>query len=104
MARIARTAMRTLFAIMLTCLYAFQAHAQLDTNLTRQIHSWRKGNAVPARLLKFPDGKIDIIPGCGLRVIGSEVSDYISEIQDTDVLAAMMFHPRAEPVTFHAAA
>jgi len=55
-------------------------------------------------LLKFPDGKIDTIPGCGLRVIGSEVGDYISEIQDAELLAALMFDYRAQADTFHAAA
>jgi hypothetical protein len=70
----------------------------------RQMKTWRKGDAPPARLLKFPDGKIDTIPGCGLRVIGSEVGDYIGEIQDADLLAALMFDYRAQADTFHAAA
>jgi hypothetical protein len=69
----------------------------------RQIKTWRKGDAPPARLLKFPDGKIDTIPGCGLQVIGSEVSDYIGKIQDADLLAALMFDYRAQADTFHAA-
>lgn len=70
----------------------------------REMKTWHKGDAPPARLLKFPDGKIDTIPGCGLRVIGSEVGDYIWKIEDADLLAALMFHSRAEAETFHAAA
>jgi hypothetical protein len=96
--------MRALIIIALSCTVGLHAHAQLDTNLMRQMKTWRKGDAPPARLLKFPDGKIDTIPGCGLRVIGSEVSDYISEIQDADLLAALMFDYRAQTDTFHAAA
>jgi hypothetical protein len=96
--------MRALIIIALSCTVGLHAHAQLDTNLMRQMKTWRKGDAPPARLLKFPDGKIDTIPGCGLQVIGSEVSDYISEIQDADLLAALMFDYRAQADTFHAAA
>lgn len=102
LARIAY-AMRILLAIVLTCLCGCQSRAQVDTNLTRQIQSWRKGDAPPARLLRFPDGNIDTIPVCGLRAIGSEVDDYISEIQDADLLAALMFDYRSKPDTFHAA-
>jgi hypothetical protein len=95
--------MNTLFVIALSWWMGLQAHAQLETNLMRQMKAWRKGDAPPARLLKFPDGKIDTIPGCGLRVIGSEVGDYIGEIQDADLLAALMFDSRAQADTFHAA-
>lgn len=96
--------MKPLFIIALGCVLGFHAHAQMDTNLMREMKLWRKGDAPPARLLKFPDGKIDTIPGCGLRVIGSDVSDYISEIQDADLLAVLMFDYRAQADTFHAAA
>jgi len=96
--------MRTLIITALLCLAGLHTHAELDTNLTHQIKAWHKGDAPPARLLKFPDGKIDTMPACGLRVFGSEVSDYISEIQDADLLAALMFDYRAQADTFHAAA
>src|SRR6266576_7022227 len=99
-----RHTMKALSIIALVCTIGLHAHAQLDTNLTRQMKVWRKGDAPPARLLKFPDGKIDTIPGCGLRVIGSEVGGYITEIQDADLLAALMFDYRAQAETFHAAA
>jgi hypothetical protein len=95
--------MKTLVVIALTCLVGLQAHGQLDTNLMREIKSWRKGDVPPARLLKFPDGKIDAILGCGLRVIGSDVADYIWKIEDADLLAALMFDYRSEADTFHAA-
>jgi len=94
--------MRTI-AILLICLCGFQIHAELDTKLMRQINSWRKGDAAPARLLKFPEGKIDTIPECGLRAIGSEVVDYIREIQNADLLAALIFDTRAQVDTFRAA-
>ena len=96
--------MKTLTIIALSCVMGLLAHAQLETNLMRQMKSWRKGDAPPARLLKFPDGKIDSIPECGLRVMGSEVGDYIREIQDADLLAALIFDSRAQAETFHAAA
>ena len=96
--------MKTFIIIALSCVMGLHAHAQLDTNLMRQMKAWRKGDAPPARLLKFPDGKIDTMPGCGLRVIGSEVGDYITEIQDADLLAALMFDYRAQAETFHTAA
>jgi hypothetical protein len=87
--------MKTLVTI-LTCLVGFQVVAQLDASLIRDIKAWKQGDAPPARLLKFPEGKIDTIPECGLRVIGSHVGDYISQIQDPDLLAALIFNSRAE--------
>lgn len=79
------------------------ALAEFDTNLVREIKSWRKGDAPPARLLKFPDGKIDTIAECGLRVLGSAVRDYISQVQDADLLAALIFDHRSQTDTFRAA-
>jgi len=96
--------MKALIIIALSCTFGLHAHAQLDTKLTHQMKAWRKGDAPPARLLKFPDGKIDTIAGCGLRTIGSEVGDYIGEIENADLLAALMFDYRAQADTFHAAA
>lgn len=94
--------MRTLI-ITLSFLVGFHAFAELDTNLVREIKVWHKGETPPARLLKFPDGKIDTIPECGLRVIGSAVEDYISQIQDPDLLAALIFDYQSQANTFHAA-
>jgi hypothetical protein len=96
--------MKTFTIIILSWSVGFQALAQLDTNLMREIKSWRKGDVPPARLLKFPDGKIDVMPGCGMRVLGSDVDDYIREIEDADLLAALMFDYRAQTDVFHAAA
>jgi hypothetical protein len=96
--------MKALIIIALSCTMGLHAHAQLDTNLMRQMKAWRNGDVPPARLLKFPDGKIDTIPGGGLRAIGSEVGDYIWKIEDADLLAALMFDYRAQGDTFHAAA
>jgi len=81
----------------------FSALAQLETNLMSQIKAWRTGDTPPARLLKFPDGKIDTIAGCGLRTLGSDVGDYIGEIQNPDLLVALIFDDRAQSDTFHAA-
>lgn len=96
--------MRIRVIIALSCWMGLWAHAQLDTNLMLEIKSWRKGDMPPPRLLKFPDGKIDTIPGCGLRVIGSEVGDYVWKIEDADLLASLMFDYRSQADTFHAAA
>lgn len=93
---------RTLI-IILFCFVGFHAFAQLDTNLAREINTWRKGDAPPARLLKFPDGKIDMLFECGLKVSGSAVEDYIGEIQDSDLLAALIFDHRSQADTVHAA-
>lgn len=95
--------MKTLIIIALSCSLGFHALAQLDTKLVRDVKAWRTGAAPPARLLKFPDGKIDTIPERGLRVLGSEVGDYISQIQDADLLAALIFDSRAQTDTLHAA-
>ena len=94
--------MKTVTIIAMCLMLGLNAHAQLDTNLMRNITSWRKGDAPPPRLLKFPDGKVDTIPSCGMRSLGSEVSDYIGEIQNADLLAALLFDYRAEPDTFRA--
>jgi hypothetical protein len=89
--------------IIATCLIGSYAFADLDTDLLREIKGWHKGDAIPARLLKFPDGNIDKGFECGLRVLGSEVGDSISQIQDTDLLTALIFDYNAQPETFNAA-
>lgn len=66
----------------LICLVEFSTRAQIETNLLNEIKVWKKGEAPPSRLLKFPDGKIDLFPECGLGVIGSWVDYYIGQIND----------------------
>jgi hypothetical protein len=95
--------MKKLIIFALGCSLGFHAFAELDTNLVRSIKSWRKGDAPPACLLKFPNGKSEATPECGLPVIGSAVDDYVSHIQDTDLLAALVFDELAQSDTFHAA-
>ena len=95
--------MRIFTIIALVCFTGFLAVAQLDTNLVGQIKVWRKGTPPPARLLKFPDGKIEMSPGCGMRVWGSAVEDYISKLEDVDLLAALIFDFHSQSETFHAA-
>jgi hypothetical protein len=95
--------MRTFIILILAAWMGLHAHAQLDTNLIRDIKTWRKGETPPARLLKFPDGEIETMPSCGLRSLGSEVGDYIWEIRDADLLAALMFDYRSDAETFRAA-
>jgi hypothetical protein len=87
----------------LACLSGLHALADLDTSLLREIKSWHKGDAPPARLIRFPDGGIELLPECGLRALGSAVEDYVSEIRDVDLLATLIFDPRARPDTLHAA-
>jgi hypothetical protein len=96
-------AMKRLILVALGCSVGFHALAQLDTNLVRDIKAWRKGDAPPARLLRFPEGKLPTGLECGLRVLGSEVVDYISRIEDADLLAALIFDRRAQADTFRAA-
>ncbi len=72
-------------------------------SLVREITAWKKGSPPPPRLLKFPDGETDLIPVCGMRVWGSSVGDYISGIEDAELLAALIFHHRAQPDCFQAA-
>jgi hypothetical protein len=93
-----------IFIIIAICLIGSHAFAQLDTDLLREIKGWQKGDAPPARLLKFPDGDIDMVSECGLRVLGSEVEDFISQIQDKDLLTALIFDDHAQPETVNAAA
>lgn len=96
--------MKRLFLFLVPCVTAFPAFAQLDTALLRQTESWKSGETPPPRLLKFPDGKIDELPICGMRVIGSEVSDYITQIKNPELLAALLLDYRAQPDTVRAAA
>jgi hypothetical protein len=95
---IVRTLIITLF-----CYVGICAFAQMDTNLVREIKTWRRGDAPPAWLLKFPDGKIDLSVECGLRVSGSAVEDYILGIQNPDLLAALVFDRHSQAETVHAA-
>ena len=95
--------MKAFIIIALCCLVELRSLADLDTKLVREIKSWQKGDAPPARLLKFPDGKIDMVGECGLRVWGSAVDDYVSGIQNADLLVALIFDLRAQSDTFHAA-
>jgi len=95
--------MKTLVVAAFSLLVGLSAHAELDTNLLRDIKAWRKGDAPPARLLEFPDGKMDSTFECGLPVFGEEVDHYIWEIEDAELLATLMFDLRSETETFHAA-
>ena len=54
-------------------------------------------------LLKFPDGKIAELPICGLRATGSEVSDYITQLKNPNLLSALLLDSRAQPDTLRAA-
>ena len=87
---------KLIIASVLICLFGFSAHAQPEASLLNEIKVWKKGDAPPARLLKFPDGKIDLVPECGLSVLGSSVGYYIGQINDPDLLTALVFNPRAE--------
>jgi hypothetical protein len=91
-------------ALFLQFALAQVAWAQLDDRLLNQVKTWKTGDPPPARLLKFPDGKIDQMPVCGMRVLGSEVSDYILEVSDSELLGALLLDDRAEPDTLRAAA
>lgn len=96
--------MKLLLAAVTGCVIALPAFAQLDETLLRQAEAWKPGEAPPPRLLKFPDGKIDLVSACGLSVVGSEVSEYISRIKNPDLLTELLLHSRAEPATLRAAA
>jgi hypothetical protein len=95
--------MKTL-TITLSCLVGFSAFAELNKSLLREIGAWKAGQRPPARLLKFPDGKIDVIPECGLGAWGDSVSHYFVGITNADLLAAVMFDNQTEADSFHAAA
>jgi hypothetical protein len=77
--------------------------ADLDRAILQEIEAWKKGNPAPARLLKFPDGKIDP-PLCGLRVYGEAVEDYIGKIKNVDLLEAILVNPSATEQSSLAAA
>jgi hypothetical protein len=96
-------AMKTLI-ITLGCLVGFSAFAGLDKSLLREIGAWKSGQRPPARLLKFPDGKMDVIPMCGMGVWGDSVSHYFVGITNADLLAAVMFDNQTKDDSFHAAA
>ncbi|MBA4366008.1 MAG: hypothetical protein C0403_00005 [Desulfobacterium sp.] len=89
--------------ILSICLISSNTFADYDTSLIKEIKSWSKGDAIPKRLLKFPDGKIDTGFKCGMRVIGSEARDYIHEIDNEDLLTELIFDYRSQADTFHAA-
>jgi len=95
--------MKPFFLFLSGCVLALPAFAQLDAILLRQAKNWKSGETPPPRLLKFPDGKIDEFPDCGLRVIGSDVSDYISQLKNPELLAALLLDYRAQPETLRAA-
>jgi hypothetical protein len=76
--------------------------AGLDAGLVREIAGWKKGTPPPARLLRFPHGRIDA-PVCGMRAWGDAVGDYISRITDVELLKALVFDPRADADCFRAA-
>ena len=93
-----------LFLFLVQWWVAFPAVAQLDATLLRQAENWKTGEPPPNRLLKFPDGKIDQFPIYGVRTIGTEVADYITQIKNPDLLAALLLDHHAQPETLRAAA
>ena len=95
--------MKLLSLILAGSLAAASAFAQLDPALLQQAGNWKSGETPPARLLKFPDGKLDQPWVCGMRATGSEVGDYIAQIKNTELLSALILDYRAQPETVHAA-
>ena len=98
------TVMKRFVLFLFGCVFALPAFAQPDATLLRQTENWKSGETPPPRLLKFPDGKMDEPLVCGMRVIGSDVSDYISQIKNPELLAALLLDYQAQPETLRAAA
>lgn len=76
--------------------------AWMDAKLRDEIKAWKKGDPVPARLIKFHEGKEPEESG-HIGVIGSRVGHYIVQLHDADLLAAILFDHRAEIESFRAA-
>ena len=96
--------MRVLLLILASSFAAASAAAQLDPTLVRQAEEWKSGEPPPARLLRFPDGKPpDRALEC-FKALGEEVGDYLSQIQNPNLLSALMLDDRAQPATVNAAA
>ena len=98
------TLMKRFFLLLSGCVFVLPAFAQLDATLLRNTENWKSGETPPPHLLHFPDGKTDESWVCGMRVIGSDVSDYISQIRNPELLAALLLDYRAQPETLRAAA
>jgi hypothetical protein len=75
----------------------------LDQGLVREITTWKKGDRPPKRLLKFPNGPPDHLL-CGMRSWGDAVDDYVSAIDNVELLQALLFEPRADSACVQAAA
>jgi hypothetical protein len=87
-----------------TLLFSVSASAQLDETLLREIDAWRPGQEPPHRLLSFPRGEVSDFAGCGVRMTGDAVSDYLSRVDDPRLLSAIMLDWRADDVSVNAAA
>ena len=76
--------------------------AGLDRGLVEEITAWKKGSPPPGRLLKFPEGNPP--PRLqGSRAFGADVQDYVSRINDDELLRSLLFHPRADAACERAA-
>jgi hypothetical protein len=75
----------------------------LDPAVVRAIVGWKKGDPPPAALVGFRDPPPPPPMMCGLRCIGSHVSDYVRRVTDPDLLEALLFDPRATDACARAA-
>ena len=64
--------------------------------LREDIWAWRKGDPLPEALVNFPKPKHDHgVFRCGMMMWGEFVSDYIYDIEDPDLLKALIIEARS---------
>jgi hypothetical protein len=76
----------------------------LDRDLVAEIKGWKNGDPPPRKLLRFPDGPPALPPLSGMSVFGSGVGDYVSRINDQELLKSLLFDTKADPACVQAAA
>jgi hypothetical protein len=69
--------------------------------LQKEIQDWREGDAVPSRLLSFPDGHQDHVFDCGLGEYLESVRIHIDAIDDDALLEALMFSRHSDTASMH---
>ena len=73
-------------------------------SLKREMDAWVPGDAVPARLLSYPDGDVRAPEefSCGLAAYFESVRMPVAEVVDTRLLDALLVHPSVSSASLEA--
>lgn len=90
---------KSLCSIVMAVAFCGNCYAE-DEGLLAEIKAWRKGMAIPQRLLKFPSERVESQETCSISSYTESVYQYISKIKDDDLLVEIICDRRSNSDIF----